>query len=395
MTYVDSLISTGVDQLINLVYKNKRISLDQASKELGIAQKVIEEWARILEDEGIIRIDYQFTTSYLVWAGEVIAEPDKVKELREQRDSLLVEVEGLSNRVAGLLAESKESGKGVSSIVKDLASVSQGVKTAVDTLNEVKKESVVASQEATSMINELEGLISRIKERMDAYSAQLKSAESAYKKDAAVMESLISEYNDALKAVQESKKLLESQKEEIDDMLNSLAGKEKSIKERLETYTQLSTGKFDAEIKGVRDEFESVNSMYSSLNETLEKRLNEMRLALKTINDFSKDVETLESRISEDVIARRYNEIKNLTEMLAKLEDEEERLDKKLKLLMKELQAINIEVSPTAVKEVTSKMEEAKEKIKETKREVTLMEQKRQELIDLMKRLKEAKESKK
>ncbi|MEM3364529.1 MAG: hypothetical protein QXS93_03400 [Candidatus Micrarchaeia archaeon] len=392
MAYVDSLISTGVDQLINLIYKNKRVSLERASKELGIAQKVIEEWSHILEEEGIIKIEYQFTTAYLVWAGESVTEPEKVKELREQRDSLLVELEGLSNRIAGLLAESKESSKKLSSIIGNLSSVSEGVRAAVETLNEIKKEGQKANEEAKVMVHDLEEMAFKVKERMDKYSVQLKEAESSYMQDAAVMETLVSNYDDALRKVRALRETLQKQKDEIDSELSDLSEKEEALKTRLATYSQLSTGKFDQEIKNVREEFESVSQMYSSLNETLEKRLDEMRLALKTINDFSKDVEVLESKISEDVIARRYAEVKRIADMLAELEDEEERLDKKLKLLIRELQAIKIEVSPTAVSGVSGKLEEAKEKIKETKRDVTMMEQKRQELIDLMRKLREEKE---
>ncbi|MCX8200096.1 MAG: hypothetical protein N3G76_01370, partial [Candidatus Micrarchaeota archaeon] len=89
------------------------------------------------------------------------------------------------------------------------------------------------------------------------------------------------------------------------------------------------------------------------------------------------------------------SEVKKIADMLAELEDEEERLDKKLKLLIRELQAIKIEVSPAAAKGVGEKLDEAKEKIKETKRDVTMIEQKRQELIELMRKLREEKEKRK
>jgi len=61
-----SLLETGVDKLVNLVRKNKRVSLADAAKQLGVSTVVVEEWADFLEEEGIISMEYKFTTPYLV-----------------------------------------------------------------------------------------------------------------------------------------------------------------------------------------------------------------------------------------------------------------------------------------------------------------------------------------
>ena len=71
-------ISTAVDSLVELVNNKKRIPLEEAAKELGLPEHIINEWAVFLEEEGILTIEYQFTTPFLVAKGK--------KTLEESRD---------------------------------------------------------------------------------------------------------------------------------------------------------------------------------------------------------------------------------------------------------------------------------------------------------------------
>jgi CBS domain-containing protein len=51
-------IETGFDRLLNLVEKESRISTESAARSLKVKREVIEEWASILEDHNLIRIEY-------------------------------------------------------------------------------------------------------------------------------------------------------------------------------------------------------------------------------------------------------------------------------------------------------------------------------------------------
>lgn len=59
-------IFTGVDKLVSLVNKKRRISLNLASKELGVASEVVEEWAHFLEKKELLEIKYFLTNAYLI-----------------------------------------------------------------------------------------------------------------------------------------------------------------------------------------------------------------------------------------------------------------------------------------------------------------------------------------
>lgn len=59
-------ITTAVDSLVDLVNTRKRISLENAAKELGLPEHIINEWATFLEEEKVLVIEYQFTTPFLI-----------------------------------------------------------------------------------------------------------------------------------------------------------------------------------------------------------------------------------------------------------------------------------------------------------------------------------------
>jgi len=67
---MDTNITTAVDSLVKLVNSKGRISVEIASKELGLPQNIINEWASFLDQEEIIHVEYKFTTPYLISKSE-------------------------------------------------------------------------------------------------------------------------------------------------------------------------------------------------------------------------------------------------------------------------------------------------------------------------------------
>lgn len=59
-------IETGVDKLVKLVAKEKKIELGVAAKELNVAPAVVQEWADFLEQEGLIDTQYSLSKTFLV-----------------------------------------------------------------------------------------------------------------------------------------------------------------------------------------------------------------------------------------------------------------------------------------------------------------------------------------
>lgn len=78
-------LRTDVDEFIELVREKGKISIEQASKELGIGQKTIESWADFLVEERILGMEYKFTTPYVFLNSS--GQSDDVTEDFETKES--------------------------------------------------------------------------------------------------------------------------------------------------------------------------------------------------------------------------------------------------------------------------------------------------------------------
>ncbi|MBI2663725.1 hypothetical protein HYX10_00080 [Candidatus Woesearchaeota archaeon] len=60
-------VTTGVDRLVQLVMRKKRITLEDAALELSLPKILVEEWADFLEDKEVIGLEYKLGKTYLVY----------------------------------------------------------------------------------------------------------------------------------------------------------------------------------------------------------------------------------------------------------------------------------------------------------------------------------------
>lgn len=104
MKFDELLITTGVDALVKLVKEKKRIDVELVAQLLNIPAETIEEWSRVLEEEGIIKINYRLTKVYLTWVTpteeELVEETESLKkdeaeineEIQKLKDSMDPEI---------------------------------------------------------------------------------------------------------------------------------------------------------------------------------------------------------------------------------------------------------------------------------------------------------------
>jgi chromosome segregation ATPase len=100
MPKADSIIETGVDRLVDIINRKKKISVGDAAKELGVSTSVIEEWANFLEEEGLITLDYKLATTYLCEKKLTKKEINKKeKEYSNSKDVFTRNVEITSSQI--------------------------------------------------------------------------------------------------------------------------------------------------------------------------------------------------------------------------------------------------------------------------------------------------------
>ena len=100
MEFDELLITTGVDALVRLVREKQKVELKVAASLLSISDTTIEDWAHILEEEGIIKIEYYLTKIYLSWVAPT---EEKIKMEKEsfyqEKINVEKEIENLKSRL--------------------------------------------------------------------------------------------------------------------------------------------------------------------------------------------------------------------------------------------------------------------------------------------------------
>jgi len=133
MALDDLLISTGVDGLIRLVKERGRVEMGTAAKELKIPARTAEDWAHVLEEEGIITVEYKLTKVYLVWRIPA------VKEVEQKREKLEEKATSARDEIEELMARVEEGGKSLSAMQEDIANLTTRPMSASD-VESLKRE---------------------------------------------------------------------------------------------------------------------------------------------------------------------------------------------------------------------------------------------------------------
>ncbi|MBN2367440.1 winged helix-turn-helix transcriptional regulator, partial [Candidatus Woesearchaeota archaeon] len=60
------MFKTNVDQILDILKANPEISVADISKKIGISAEAVQNSAKIMEEEGILKVEYKFMKPYLV-----------------------------------------------------------------------------------------------------------------------------------------------------------------------------------------------------------------------------------------------------------------------------------------------------------------------------------------
>ena len=89
-------IETAVDSLVRLVNDRKMIALEEAAKNLGVPENIVNEWAVFLEEENILKIIYKMTKPFLI-------KSEDIKKIAQEKEDVDSERENLIRRVNYIL----------------------------------------------------------------------------------------------------------------------------------------------------------------------------------------------------------------------------------------------------------------------------------------------------
>ena len=299
MALDDLLISTGVDSLIRLVKDRGRVEIGAAARELRLPPKTVEDWAHVLEEEGIITIEYRLTKAYLAWRVPA------AKEMEQKREKLEEKATDTRQEIEGLLARVEEGGRSLSAMQEEIANLTSKpmspaqadalkrelaelqsayagkIKATSDRLDALRKKAIAAGQRLEERGGEaeperkaaadLKAELDVLKRFEETLQSQLSDTEMFFEafetrvddlqkqieegRNSAAIEELKVEIDDAKAVKKELSEAVDAVLEEQKSLDGKVAGMEKKLSELAEGENSVAAGKKKiAEIRKMAEE---------------------------------------------------------------------------------------------------------------------------------------------
>ncbi len=377
----ENITTTGIDGLVEYLNTHGQTDVPAIAGALGIDQKVIEQWANILESAGALKISYKVDRMYLSpAAGSTKEQLEAAKKIAQ------VNASTFEADVKARQAELAELGKKIESLdrmVKGSASVfeqkSRGSKKALDDLASMEKQ-------ISSIFNSIKGkaeYISGTAAKIDVQIAAMKTSVEASHGTASWSEDInriIGDMNNRLKLISETNSSMrrkfdsemDRQKKEAHDLFTAVASELDAVgelvmqkqrdsekAERESAVRQKDINKLVKEAEKHREEVinsiastkQSLDSLYSDSEMRRKGILQEIEMYKKQFGELA-DIDSRIKAVNADIEAAKKSrdEIKkDLQMVLAMLKD-----GRKTKAVPKEKRA---EAAKAGIDSAAAKME--------------------------------------
>jgi len=279
MAMDEFLIETGVDRLVKLIRDTKKISLGEAAKRLGVTRPIVSEWAGFLEEEGLLRINYIFTTPYL--------------ELRQVTDA------AIQKKEAELAKKRQEMEAKIQSAVKNIDAHTEGISKARQGLESFNAEVATELTAAKVILDELREYQSQLekanlnaKEHGKEYLNSLGDMKSQ-------LEGETEKYSGVLAGLAKDKELLKSEKELADQIKSEesdLMGRLGQIQKRLGAITK-KPGQIKDEITA--RELEELKTLADKIATEIKERNDRLQQVLGEVRKYEVQMRNSEKKIKQ------------------------------------------------------------------------------------------------
>jgi chromosome segregation ATPase len=396
MEFDELLITTGVDALVRLVKEKQRIELEDAASILNIPPETLEDWSRVLEEEGIVRIEYRLTKIYLLWI-----KPTE-EEIATETDSFYEEKEDIQKQVEEFRKNMAERKDDISSLQK---SFSQFYVKTYAKMQELEK--IVAPLPAGELISQGafsrgEAELSEMKGQLQEVRDSLKDIKSEVGELGIKSSSPSKEWLDKIEAMQ---KELEGYQGQMGELRKKAEGHKPSdvnmpsvrdIKKKFESLKK-DFSALRARNSGLREDMVSLHESSQILHDVAdsimgqEDKLNEMREEVAAVSREADELMRKATSVSEKVkqnveiverlgdsvtvakgILKRFPSQDKVMEELESLKKSEDALGEKYKSMEKLIAEVGgKQVTGKQFAELTKKMDQ---KLAETRRDMDSLE---------------------
>jgi len=374
-----STITTGVDNLVNLVSDKKKVSIAEASKTLGVAKELIEEWTDFLEEKGIIKLEYKFTTPYIIYKepdNKIIAKNRKAFNTKKdtvvrQIDSTLKLIEthaagltGVKDEFDKINAELEERIKSIRSELSELEKFDNlkkdlGKELTIEYESFKKKMEIIESRIKT-VSNKYEGMMGNLGKEDDDLDAHTKRLEE--------LKGMETKIKNNIKSLHDE---LGSISKQENEEVSKISEEEKNI-----ALIRLSAKRLQAELANHKNNLKPLMKSFQEAHDKAERARDSV---LKGLDDHLKKVEVKESR-AENIKGKFETYLKKKIDidiMMDRITSEIERLGSELKVLKQESKLLSLTTNDDRAEKL---MGEIEKKFKTALKEKKDFESKAEEL---------------
>ena len=261
----DSPIQTTADRLAQYVIKKKKVLAEDVAKAIGIKIEQVEKWANILEEHGIISVDYStlhgmILKARLVAKGEVGKKLEEVRKKEEAMEETLDALEKaikeeerqsseLEKEFIVLSEKIDESIKQTKKVLGILGGIRQKLKQRVkkdaketerqsahakllglqDNMEKLRKEIVVSGKRRKKIGKDFKEL----EHDVSAFGKKVKKIKKAEAEDVEKAVVLLHKIEEKLKNIKNEKETFANEVKEIDGKIDAISDPLKEIVNKL------------------------------------------------------------------------------------------------------------------------------------------------------------------
>lgn len=237
-------IETGVDRLVQLINKEKKITVDQAAKKLGVPTEVVQEWADFLDEESLISMNYSLSKVYLEVRQLSKKEVEKKeKDYHNKREAFTRKVDTTLKKLEKETTGFEEIKKAYYSLKEEIGDEISQVKDEVDELKhyeELKKsiDQDILQQKVDyeKALGDIHRRISAEEKRYEKLHGEIKTEEEHVVGEKKEIEDLRMQEDTLVKRLDALKEVVEGVKQQLDAEDGNITHHE----ERLMTLRQLA-----------------------------------------------------------------------------------------------------------------------------------------------------------
>ncbi len=283
-------VKTSIDALLDLIKSRGLVDVSVAASELGIASSVAEQWAKVLEENNLVKISYRVGKMYVepmaVSPGDLKMVAAKIETRRDMlEEEVSVQLEQI-NKIGNIIEAAKISAGNAETIFKQKAPEEQQM------LNELNRV-YTSVEKQYSQIEEARKKAEEVNDRINKNLTEMLAKIAAYSS------------NDIVKNIDDAKTRMSAAMKNASEVN---AGLNAIIKEKDKEFESIRKG-FEEQVKAARAQLEkSLKETNDSLRvsedqvKIEEKKLEEqnasLRTAVEALERFNKEKAAMERELN-------------------------------------------------------------------------------------------------